>query len=160
MGWRTNAMIDTHTHDTMVEFVLDRVVQAMPDIDDAHFRRIFADLCQRSPELTHTECLAVMGEVMDGLTEAIAAHIEFSEMGEGLNWWTGVSRSDSSANAPDGKRHPVAHVHVVEDLADVGLLVDLAKREGEVIYAMLEPRPGWLQQFDRPQIPRRIRRHA
>jgi hypothetical protein len=63
-------------------------------------------------------------------------------------------------NAPDGRRDPIARTQVLEDLGEVSHWMDLASREGEVIYAFIEPRPGWLQQFDRMPVRRRIRRHA
>lgn len=64
-------------------------------------------------------------------------------------------------NAPDGQRHPVCHKHIMDDLADVPLLMELAGRQGSIIYAFVEPRPGWLNLFDRaPSRPRRSRRRA
>jgi hypothetical protein len=45
------------------------------------------------------------------------------------------------------RRNPIAHTHVIENLGDVALLVDLASREGQVVYALPEPRGPPLQRF-------------
>ena len=52
----------------------------------------------------------------------------------------GCSTVRQQTRRPSGSSHAQAHL---EDLDDVAELVDLAAREGEVIYAFHEPLAGW-----------------
>ena len=50
--------------------------------------------------------------------------------------------------APNWTRELAGYTYQLDGLSEVGGLVDMAARSGEIVYVLLEPRLGLLQRFN------------